>query len=111
MAVVLERPGEAPAEVARLGPRNFFGEMSLLTGEPRAATIQATGECEVLVVDKAAFGEVLQARPELAERVSEVIAHRQAGLLRKREEAAPAADGPDGDEWRLLKRIREFFSM
>jgi small-conductance mechanosensitive channel len=110
--VMLERPGEAPVEVARLGPGSFFGEMSLLTGEPRTATVRASRQCELLVVDKAAFAPVLDSFPETAERVSEVIAGRQAGL-RDRRGAAAAADGGNGEDWgvRLLKAIREFFSL
>ena len=110
--VSLERPGEAPLEVARLGPGSFFGEMSLLTGEPRTATVRVSRQCELLVVDKAAFARVLDSFPETAERVSEVIAGRQAGLRDRRGEA-DAASTEDGDEWgrRLLKAIREFFSL
>ena len=109
--VSLERPGETPLEVARLGPGSFFGEMSLLTGEPRTATVRASRQCELLVVDKAAFARVLDAFPETAERVTTVIAGRQAGLRDRR--AAGAADSGDGEDWggRLLKAIREFFSL
>ncbi len=111
VAVTLDRGG-SPLEVARLQPGSFFGEMSLLTGEPRTATVRASKECELLVVDKAGFGRVLEAFPELAERVSEVIAGRQAGLTSKMGEAA-GTDAPDRDDRRgwLLQRIREFFNV
>jgi len=111
--VSLERPEEAPLEVARLGPGSYFGEMSLLTGEPRTATVRASRQCELLVVDKAAFARVLDSFPETAERVTEVIAGRQAGLRDRRGEADAAGSGTDREEWgqRLLKTIREFFSI
>ncbi len=112
VAVTLETPGEPPHEVARLGPRSFFGEMSLLTGEPRSATVRAAKECHLLAVGKSAFAQVLEASPELAELVSQTIAGRQAGLTVAQE----ARDQRDGTEVvtvnnRLLKRIKEFFSI
>jgi len=39
--VILERPGRAPSAIASLGPNDGFGEMSLLTGEPRSANVLA----------------------------------------------------------------------
>jgi small-conductance mechanosensitive channel/CRP-like cAMP-binding protein len=112
VAVSLERPGESAVELARLGPRHFFGEMSLLTGEPRTATARATRETELVVVDKAAMAQVLANHPELCERISHVVASRRADLQSKRELATAPADG-DGQEWgtRLLRRIREFFNI
>jgi small-conductance mechanosensitive channel/CRP-like cAMP-binding protein len=113
VAILLDRAGSNPVEVARLGPRSFFGEMSLLTGEPRTATVRATRPCELLVVDKLAFAQMLDSFPELLERITEVIANRQAGLTSKRDEAI-AADGHEEHERGarvLLKRIREFFNV
>jgi CRP-like cAMP-binding protein len=43
VVVSLERDGHEEVEVARMGPGDFFGEMSLLTGEPRSATVRAGG--------------------------------------------------------------------
>lgn len=39
------------SEIARLGPGKFFGEMALMTGEPRNATVRAAGACCLLVID------------------------------------------------------------
>ncbi|HEY3236604.1 MAG TPA: mechanosensitive ion channel family protein, partial [Polyangiaceae bacterium] len=50
-----------PVEVARLGPGNFFGEMSLMTGEPRSATVLAAVECELIVVKKESFQHIIAA--------------------------------------------------
>src|SRR5690606_40205105 len=56
----------------------IFGEMSLMTGEPRSATIQALSDCELVKVDKAAFHEILAAAPEIAEKITDVLAARQS---------------------------------
>lgn len=110
VVVTLERPGLPDTELTRLGAGSFFGEMSLLTGEPRSATVRASKECELLVVNKEAFRQVLESSPQLAERISETIAGRQANQARVGE--VIVTDGPRREEWgrRLLGKIREFFS-
>lgn len=57
-----ERDG---APVARLGPGDFFGEMSLIDGKPRTATVVAESPCELLVVDRHAFTPLLETVPGL----------------------------------------------
>jgi|SRR5579859_1692725 len=113
--VVVQSDG---VEVARLGPGKFFGEMALMTGEPRSATVVARGTCRLLVIDAASMRVVLESAPELAEAVSRVIVERQAGLGEAEAEGAEsrrrAAAGPASTEERrsqLLGRIRRFFSL
>src|SRR5438874_7165591 len=50
----------------RLGDGNFFGELALLTGEPRNATVVATQPCSLLALDIVDFHELLARQPELA---------------------------------------------
>ncbi len=99
--------------LARLGAGEFFGEMSLMTGEPRQATVVADGDTELFVLSHAALKPVLDARPELAERISEVLAERQAHL--EEHAAASARDGRGGDQaaraTQILGRLRSFFSL
>lgn len=64
-------------EVAMLTAGQFFGEMSLMTGESRSATVVAKSDCECYVVDKEAFQEILAERPELANTISEILTRRQ----------------------------------
>lgn len=113
VAVLLGRgPDRSIAEVARLGPGKFFGEMSLMTGEPRSATIQAIQDCELAVVDKASFQQILAEAPHLAERITEVLIERQAAL----EESISVRMARNPDERAaksnaLLTTIRQFFSL
>ena len=111
--VVLLHPSDRhQVEIATLGPGKFFGEMSLMTGELRTATVRATDECELLVVGKAAFQQILQAAPEIAERISEVLAERQATLGDHAVTEADRVDGPIEDRSGvILSRIKEFFSI
>ena len=66
-----------PATV-RLGPGEFFGEIALLTGGPRNATIVATQPCTLLTLDIVDFRQLLGHQPELARVVSEEAERRLA---------------------------------
>src|SRR5258708_4752673 len=52
------------SEVARLTRGAYLGEMSLLTGEPRSATVVATSDVAVLELDRDAFGRHFTQKPE-----------------------------------------------
>jgi CRP-like cAMP-binding protein len=100
-------------EVARLGAGSFFGEMSLLTGARRAATVLAVSDVECYRLDKAAFQEVLHARPQIAEGVAAILAQRQVGLVAAREhlDAATHAQRVADDKGAILDKIRDFFGL
>lgn len=102
----------AETELARLGPGDFFGEMSLMTGEARAASVRALEEVGLLVVDKAAFAPILDANPELAEKISALLADRHDRLVSYAENRTPS-QRPDLEVRRgqLLEKIRDFFSL
>jgi CRP-like cAMP-binding protein len=78
-------------EVARLHPGEFFGEMSLLTGAPRSATVVAESEVTCWRLEREAFRQLIARRPEIAEEVAEVIATRQEELDDVREDLSLAA--------------------
>lgn len=111
--VRLRGDGGLEREVARLGPGQFFGEMSLMTGAPRRATVVAATDVVSYRLDKAVFQAVLHDRPELAERVAEVLARRLVDLEAVQHDL-------DGEAQRrrvaeatrdLLGRIRHFFGL
>ncbi len=111
--VVVELPREdrSPREVARLGSGKFFGEMGLMTGEQRRATVRAAVECEILVVSHAAFQSTLASNTGIIEKISELLLQRQAEL----DEAATARDtmiAPMEDRSkRLISQIKSFFKL
>lgn len=103
--------GGGMVEVTRLGPGEFFGEMSLMTGERRRATVQAAAETELLVVDKDALAPLLSEAPELAERISRVLAERREMLGEQLASLPPPPGVVDAHTTMLLDRIRQFFSL
>jgi small-conductance mechanosensitive channel len=91
VSVTLETGGQ-PREIARLGPGDFFGEMSLMTGEARRATVVAVGDVAAVCVDRDSFREVLSRNPRVVEEMSRVLAQRQVALDL---EAAAGARDPE----------------
>lgn len=67
-------------ELARLGPGDSFGEIALLTGEPRSATVTALTDLTVWCILREEFERVTQASPRLEAAVRELAARHRAGL-------------------------------
>src|SRR5713226_8617841 len=97
-----------PRTVAVLSEGNFFGEMALFTGEPRAANVVALEETEVLEIGHAAMKHLFETNPSLAESISWTIAERQAALAASAEQAAPDSLAESAG---LLASIKRFFSL
>jgi CRP-like cAMP-binding protein len=112
--VSVEPPGGGPMQrLATLGASDYFGEMSLLTGAPRSATIRAVEETRLVELRKEALRPLLVADPTVLERLSKTLARRQA----EREDAIHRAavsdyEGPGADRaGQLLGRMRRFFGL
>jgi small-conductance mechanosensitive channel/CRP-like cAMP-binding protein len=111
-AEVRYEPGQAPAQlVGTLRPGQFFGEMALLTGDARSATVIAKTDVECYRLDRAAFQGLLLARPEIAEGMSKVISSRKPDLERVREQFASQPGLATVEQRDLLSRIRRFFGL
>lgn len=70
----------ANREVAMLGPGDIFGEISLMTGARRAATVTTMEATRVVEITKVALENVLTHSPELVERFGAFLAKRRAEL-------------------------------
>jgi len=112
VAVLISGNGGGAVEVARLGPGQFFGEMSLMTGERRRATVRATVESEVLVVGKDGFSRIFEDYPDLVQHISEVLAEREGQLSEAQDRTArDPSEASSARKQVLLTRIRDFFSL
>ncbi len=111
--VIVEKAQGETAVVATLGPGNFFGEMSLLTGAARTASIQVREDAEFIVIEKETFRSILAHNPSIAESLSTILAERQAGLEAERgrlDDSALERRKRDASGT-LLSRIRDFFGL
>lgn len=103
--------GQEEREIARMKDGEVFGEMSLLTGETRSATVVALTNVDCWRLDAAAFRRLLERRPDLAEHVAKELAERRVELLATRQQLADRQSLVEQDQRDLLHRIRKFFSL
>jgi small-conductance mechanosensitive channel/CRP-like cAMP-binding protein len=110
LAVFAAGPEGGEVEVGTLAAGDAFGEMALLTGEPRSATVRARSEAALFRIDKDAFAEVLSANPRLMGEIGRLMEDRRErrddALGRARERQA--AQTPAGS---LLFRIARYFGI
>jgi len=100
--------------VATLNAGDCFGEMSLLTGERRTATVRAESDCYVMEISKPIMAEVIRDSPDCLERLSELLAKRKMeneGILKE-----AASQGQNKNKEReytanFLQRLRTFFEL
>lgn len=106
-AVVVLEPSEQ--EVARLGEGAFFGEMSLLTGAPRNATVRAVTDMDLLEITVDAFRTFVLANPATVEQIGVATAKRAAELQHAREAGGTATPiEPTGS---FVDRVRRFLRL
>ena len=106
-----EPEGGAAQLIGTLQSGQFFGEMALLTGDTRSATVIAKTDVECYRLEGKAFQGLLLKRPEIAEGMSRVIAARRPDLDRVREAFAGQTGPAQAEQVDLLGRIRRFFGL
>jgi small-conductance mechanosensitive channel/CRP-like cAMP-binding protein len=111
--VRLDTGNGAARTIGQIHTGDVFGEMGLMTGEPRSATVVATSDVVCYRLDREAFAAAIQRRPALAEEISMVLARRKVEL-----DAAKAGIATDAmanrmkdTQGELLRRIRNFFRL
>jgi len=99
--------------LATLAAPHYFGEMGLLAGAPRVATIEAESEALCYQLDKRGFEAIIRARPEIANAMAQTVAARLAAndatLASLSAEALAKATGTRASD--LLRRVRDFFGL
>lgn len=98
-------------EVARTDPGGFFGEMSLLTGDPRTATVSATCDSVLLEIPADGFRQIALAQPAVVEAVGIAVVARRAGLDQAKAEAALLDASLREQSRSLISRVRRFLRL
>jgi CRP-like cAMP-binding protein/small-conductance mechanosensitive channel len=111
--VFVELPNGKRRSVRTLGHGNFFGEMGLLTGAPRSASVIAKTDVECYRIDKDVVEELLHARPSIADEISHILVTRRAELdvaLQNLDATGPHKDLSQ-QRIEILATIKRFFSL
>ena len=93
---------------------DFFGELSLLTGAPRGATVVADTDVRVIEINKAAIEPVLESNPGIVESLSRHLAERQManeGYFKTQRAASETANTRERYAMGILRNIRDFFRV
>jgi small-conductance mechanosensitive channel/CRP-like cAMP-binding protein len=104
--IVLASNGQ---KVATTGQGGYFGEMSLLTGDSRTASVIADGDVRVLEIDAEVFRRLADVSPQAVEQVGMAAATRRAELMAARQsaQASAVAEAPAS----VLVRMRRFLRI
>jgi small-conductance mechanosensitive channel/CRP-like cAMP-binding protein len=100
-----------PIHLNELTRPAFFGEMALMTGESRNATIRARTDVEILEMSRSGFTELFKSHPDAAAQMSEIIAARMSQRRELLDAGQPADGGVRGRSSRLLAKMREIFDI
>jgi len=100
--------GDPPAQVATTEAGGYFGEMSLLTGDPRTATVSTLADSQVIEIDAAAFRAYVTSHPDAIEQLAQAAAARRLELDHTR---AAAGQVQSAEVASIAKRMRQFFGL
>jgi CRP-like cAMP-binding protein len=95
--------------VATLGAGRVFGEMGMMTGEPRHATVGAHTDVVCYRLDKSGFEDIVKARPDIIGAISRILAERETELESRRALRQPGAAAAGQSD--IHRRIRAFFGL
>lgn len=107
---VAVKAGKDEVEVTRLKRGQYFGEMSLLTGEPRAATVVAVTDALLLELDRPVLSRLFGEHPNLARQLSALLAQRR-NQLRAVAESAGGGNDATPEAGRIFGRLRQIFGL
>ena len=111
--IVRERTKGGPVKLATLDAPAYFGEMGLLLGQPRVATVVAVDDALCYRLDKRGFDAIIRSRPQLAETFATILAERQAendATLQALDDDARAVEAVSRTR-DLMRKIQRFFGL
>jgi len=111
--VIVTGEDQQRKRVAVLHAGDFFGEIGLMLGVPRTATVRALEDTECYRIDPEMFRDILHARPEIAEQIAHVMARRRVELdaVRDNLDAETRRRRLDSTQRDFVARISSFFGL
>lgn len=110
-SVLVSHQGGATTEVAKLGAGQFFGEMSVLTGAPRTATVKAVSELICYEIDKGDMKTLFSEYPDALASVGSILEKRQAELAEHKAKAQESSKEIEQQKGRLIFKIKAFLGL
>jgi small-conductance mechanosensitive channel/CRP-like cAMP-binding protein len=109
--VFLSTNEKPETKIGQIEPGEFFGEMSLLTGDPRSATVLAVTDVIAHEITKDNMRSLLHRRPEIAETISSVVAERRVRNLKTMAVATPEERIKETQSLagQILNKMKAFF--
>ena len=111
LGVYIQREDGGQERVNERTEGEFFGEMSLLTGAPRSASVIAEAETEVIVIDKQPFIKVLMADPNILQLLLDALEKRRHNIKTKAAAAAARPQEQAKERVALVKQITNFLGI
>lgn len=111
--VFLDLPDGGRRRIDTIHGGCFLGEMGLMTGDPRSATVIAQSEILAYRLDKDSFQKILDNRPELAVEISKILANRRFGIdnVQQQLDSESVAQLMAQQQKNFLEQIRSFFGL
>jgi small-conductance mechanosensitive channel/CRP-like cAMP-binding protein len=105
--------GDARRLLTTLPAGSVFGEMGMLTGEPRRASVTAKSDVDCYRLDKAGFEDILRSRPAIAEEMAAILAARNVQLTSAQEALGAEAHAHERSRQHasILGKMRAFFRL
>ena len=111
LSVSIPKPDSGEeVQVARLIPGTYFGEMSLLTGDARTATVCAATDCDVIELTAEAFRSFLMAQPAVADEIVAAVEKRRAELEQHRAARVGRVSATEPSR-SITTRMRQFLRL
>ena len=111
--IFLEAPDSERRLISTINDRCFLGEMGLMTGAPRSATVIAKTDVIAYRLDKDSFQEILTRRPDLADEISKLLVSRLFSInnLQQQIDSETRTKMMEEQQKSFLLQIRGFFGL
>lgn len=101
----------AEVEVARMGAGNFFGEMALLTGELRTASIYSLTETYLYEITKSDIAPLVESEPRISRQLSDILTKRKMATQSRKYEGEDQDFDKNTLATQIFNKIQNFFGF